>query len=241
MISSEWQWKKLFLSFSLISVALLSLYSPLWNRVDTAFFTFFNTLLANSSWLRTFFSFTSHDIVDWVEDGVFALLFISAVLVTAGPMRGRRSAELLFCILFTALTILLINRFVCRDFLRLRRASPSLTLASAFPLSDLFDGIKTGSTKSFPGDHATLALMLSLSYGFFVRGRLGIVALSLGLFLCLPRLAIGAHWLSDIAVGSCSIVLFSLSLAFFTPLAAFCVSALEQLFGFLLPKKGLKP
>ena len=71
--------------------------------------------------------------------------------------------------------------------------------------------------------------MFAVSYAYLVRGKLGALALAYGGgALCIPRLAVGAHWLSDLIVGSCCIVLLSISWAFFTPLGERLILAIER-------------
>jgi membrane-associated phospholipid phosphatase len=78
--------------------------------------------------------------------------------------------------------------------------------------------IKDGSSKSFPGDHGTTALLFAASFTYLAGWRLGLLACFYAAFLCLPRLITGAHWLSDIVVGSGSITLFFMAWAIYTPL-----------------------
>jgi len=217
----------------LLGTLFLPITSSFWRYVDTAFFQWLNFPLKENSFLRNFWALANHRLADWIGD-LFILGFYSlAVWKTPKENRPKRIAEFIFCVLLTAFTILLINRLLCRDLLRLRRASPTLTLPNAVYLNDFISwiSVKVDSAKSFPGDHATTALMFACSYAYLVRGRLGVFALLYAGFLCLPRLAVGAHWLSDIIVGSGCIVLFSLSWVFFTPLADKCVSLLTRLRG----------
>ncbi|MDN3505699.1 MAG: phosphatase PAP2 family protein [Simkaniaceae bacterium] len=234
-------WKiKLLIFWNVLGIILFtSLFaSPIWNHIDPTLFRFFNHPLRDSQALRLFWALANHRLADWFEDLCILGFYIVAYYKAAKGFREKRAAQLIFCILFTAFTILLINRFVCRDILKLRRSSPTLVLHDSVYLSDFLSWIrvKVDSTKSFPGDHATTALMFACSYAYFVRGKLALLALLYGAFLCLPRLIVGAHWPSDLFVGSGCIVIFSLSWAFCTPLATKCVEAIEN----ILSKKKKK-
>src|SRR3990167_8789927 len=77
--------------------------------------------------------------------------------------------------------------------------------------------IKDDSSKSFPGDHGTTALLFVTGFAYLAGWRLGVLAVLYGAFLCLPRLITGAHWLSDIIVGSGTITIVCLSWAFCSP------------------------
>jgi len=229
--SNPWRLQLLMLWNILGIILFVSLFStPVWNHIDPSFFHFLNQPLKSSHTLRAFWAMANHSFADWLEDLCIVGFYIAAVYKAGSGNRTKRSAQLIFCILFIAFTILLINRVVCRDLLKLRRSSPTLVLHDSVYLSDFLSWIrvKVDSTKSFPGDHGTTALMFACSYAYFVRGKLGILALLYGAFLCLPRLIVGAHWPSDLIVGSGCIVIFSLSWAFCTPLAAKCTSAIEK-------------
>lgn len=229
---TSWRIKPLLLwnCIGLTLLASLFIFSDTWNLIDTQFFHFVNEPLKDNSFLRTLWALASHSLADWVEDLCILGFYIAAIAQTPKGLRQRRGAELIFCVLLTALTIILINRLFCRDFLHVRRASPSLVIDQMVNITQYISWIefKVHSSKSLPGDHATTALMFAVSYAYLVRGRLAIFALLYGAFLCLPRLAVGAHWLSDIVVGSGCIVMISISWAFFTPFAHKVICAIER-------------
>lgn len=56
------------------------------------------------------------------------------------------------------------------------------------------------------------------------------------LFFILPRLAGGAHWLSDIIVGGAPIAAMSLTLMYCTPLQSYLARKSEKLSGWILDK-----
>lgn len=204
--------------------------SQIWEQIDLTFFRFVNEPLKSSSLLRTLWAFANHSLADWFEDLCFLGFYLAAIFRTHKAERLRRCAQFIFCVLLTATTIVLINRLFCRDLMHLRRTSPSLVLDHVVDISHSISWIefKVHSSKSLPGDHATTALILAVSYAYIVRGRLAFLALLYGAFLCLPRLAVGAHWLSDIVVGSGCIVILSISWAFFTPFAGKMIGVIEK-------------
>ncbi len=238
-IHSKWQWKPLALYLFLVAALLCSFSCSLWQMVDLWFFRVINHPLKDRHFLQVFWALANHRAADWLEDFVFLGFYLFAIVKTKKGNRQKMGAQLLFCVLLSALTILLINRVLCRDVLRLRRDSPSIVLDHAIILSNSLSwiAVKTGSSKSFPGDHATLGLMLSLSFAYIVRGKLALAALLYGALLCLPRMVIGSHWLSDIVVGSGCIALSVLSLAFFSPLASKMTTQIERFINVLFKKK----
>ncbi|MBT9431275.1 phosphatase PAP2 family protein [Candidatus Sodalis endolongispinus] len=71
---------------------------------------------------------------------------------------------------------------------------------------------KEFSSDSFPGDHGML-LMIFAAFMLHYFGRRGFLqAVLIVLFFSTPRILIGAHWFTDVAVGSLSIVLVGLGL-----------------------------
>lgn len=222
-----------------IAVILISFFFPkipgIWEKIDIAIFRFFNLPLFTSRLVQTLWALANHKLADWVEDFCILGFYLLAIFRTAKQKRLQRTCEFIFCILLTACTLFLINFLVCRDLLSLRRKSPSLIFPSTIPISEQISwvSIKKRSIKSFPGDHATTAFLFACSYAWFVRGRLAVLAIMYASFLCLPRLAVGAHWFSDIIVGSGCIVLFAFTWAFFTPLADCCTKGLQRLFFYL--------
>lgn len=243
MICHKWRIKPLVFFSTLAGLLLASLFLPLtaeiWRKIDTSFFRLVNDPLKGSPSLRVFWALANHSLADWVEDLCILGFYLVAIWKTPREHRLRRGAEFIFCLLLTALTILLINRLLCRDLLQLRRASPTLVLDQTVNLSHYISWIqvKVDSAKSLPGDHATTALLFAFSYAYIVRGRLALIAILYGIFLCLPRLVVGAHWLSDILIGSGSIVLISLSFAFFSPLANRAISIIEKRMKKIWPRK----
>lgn len=219
------QWRLLALWNALALLLLLSLFSPLtrpmWSAIDLHCFRLLNGSLKGRPFLQQFWAMANHSWADWFEDICILGFYVAAVLKAAPEKRKERIFQLLFCLLLTAVTILVINRFLCRDLLKLRRKSPTKLLPDVINLAELVPWIsfKVNTSKSFPGDHATSALMFAFSYAYFIRGKLAIGAIAYGIFLCLPRLVVGAHWLSDAIVGSGAIVILSLSWALCSPLS----------------------
>ena len=66
--------------------------------------------------------------------------------------------------------------------------------------------IKVFSPVSFPAGHALFSIFWGIMCLRVMPSRIGRIAFGMGIFMCLPRLISGAHWMSD--------VLFSGFLAF---------------------------
>jgi membrane-associated phospholipid phosphatase len=63
---------------------------------------------------------------------------------------------------------------------------------------------------------------------FFAGRRLGAYALFYSVFRVLPRLIVGAHWFSDVVVGSGCLALFFLSWTLCTPLHTWIIDRIEK-------------
>lgn len=218
--SSGWRLYPFFLCHLGVVLLLFSFFLPFWKQLDRAAFIFLNNSIKTGSIWQTFWALMNHSLADWVEDLCILGFYTLALLRTSKPERLKQICQFVFCLLFIALTILLINRLLCRDLLCLHRNSPTLAIEGSFRLSQSLSWIamKDGSSKSFPGDHATSALLFAATYAFFTGRSLGFYGFLYAGFLCLPRLMVGAHWLSDLIIGSGSILLFAMSWLLFTPL-----------------------
>lgn len=179
----------------------------LWRSIDTSVFYSLQNWLQGSSLSRFFWSCANHPLADWVEDVCILGFYLAAIFTIPKEERLKRAMQFFLCVCTTAVTIILVNRLLCRDILCLRRASPTLVFSTS--LENLPFVVKMETNKSFPADHASTALLFAFSYAYLVRGKLALLALVYGAFLCLPRLMVGAHWLSDIIGGAIPIALIS--------------------------------
>lgn len=244
-----WKIKQLLYLHATILVLIFTLFSShtriFWETVDIAFFRAINSTLREHPYWQLFWAFANHKIADWVEDLCVLVFFAVYVLQAPYGKRIRRIAELLFSVIYIALIIYCVNKTLFREHLEIPRLSPSLVVENSVHLSNEIPWltIKDDSSKSFPGDHGTTALLFAASFSYFAGRRLGVYACSYAAFLCLPRLITGAHWLSDVLVGSGSITLFFLGWAFCTPVGQWCITSLERLLAQLIPyfsAKGMR-
>jgi Kdo2-lipid A phosphotransferase len=203
-----------------------------WDQLDLFFFHLLNDPLHTHPSLQIFWAFANHKWADWIEDLCILGFFYAYVRNAPKMLRKRKIAELLFCTLYIALIIFFVNRLLFRSHLQFPRESPTLVVDGSLHLSDAINWlhIKDESTKCFPADHATTAILFGASFSYFAGWRFGIPASLYALFLSLPRMAAGAHWLSDALVGSGTIVLFFLSWALCTPLHRLIIDFWEWLF-----------
>jgi Kdo2-lipid A phosphotransferase len=244
-LPAEWGWKlKLLLLWHLvIALTITSFICPFtkifWEKLDIAFFQFLNGSLEGHKYWQIFWALANHKMHDWLEDIVILCFFVIYIRNVHKQLRARKASELFFCIVYIAAIIYFINRILFRKFLHIPRQSPTLILDSCVRLSEEIPwlSIKDDSSKSFPGDHATTALLFAASFSYIAGWRFGILASLYAAFLCLPRLITGAHWLSDVIVGSGCITMFFLSWAFCTPFHLWITNKFKIFINFLTKTK----
>jgi len=232
---TNWNLKKLLIPPAIMLTVLLSWLSPLfrpyWDALDAKTFSLLNPWVQTNPFWQHFWAFASTRTMDWIHDGIMFCFFFIGVRKAVLAHRRKKIAECIFAVLCIALTICLVNGILFPEFIHLPRKSPTMIDKTAFRLSSVIDwaGVKDHSRKSFPGDHATMAVLF-VSFIYHLMGwRLGLMATLYGIFFCLPRLILGAHWLTDVAIGSAFIGITMSSLFMGSPLYYYIVSGIEWL------------
>lgn len=133
------------------------------------------------------------------------------------PPAGRRQIAIMGLVMLLAAVI--INQ-LAQHLMPVQRASPSLFFHDVTRVSDVVNfPTKDASKDSFPGDHGMMLLIFaSFMWRYFGRRALT-VALVIFVVFAFPRVMIGAHWFSDIAVGSLTAVLIGAPWVLMTPLS----------------------
>ncbi len=237
----------LFVAAGICSLFYILSHHP-YTYLDEKCFRLLNGWVENSFFWQNFWAMANHRLADWVEDVCFLIFFYFVIKSCPKAERIRKAAECIFLVLFCASMNLLANELLFRELLNIKRNSPTLIFDSFTNLSAKITWlkVKVKSPKSFPGDHATLALSFIVGFLYVARHniKITVAAILYGLFLCLPRLVVGAHWITDIMIGSGSIVLIFFGWAFCTPLASVCIQKIENLLrsGFLTRfRKRIQP
>ena len=242
--STGWKAKPLLITHLLIALGFITLFSPLthgfWQAIDLFFFNVLNKTLEWGRPWQVLWALANHKAADWVEDLVF--LIFSYMYIRAG-LKGKklhRTSQMLFIFLYSAICIVIVNKMIFHDWIDISRDSPTLVVDSSIKLSEHIPWlkIKDSSTKSFPGDHAATALIFGATFIYLGTRKMKIWAAIYTIFLCLPRMIVGAHWLTDIIIGSGSIVMFCVMWAICSPLSNRCIKAIES-FLHLFKKKSL--
>lgn len=199
---------------------LTPLFRPYWNALDSWTFYTLNTWVHESTFWQNFWAFTGTRLMDWIHDIFMFLFFFYTIKKATLALKARKIAELIGVIFFMALTICLVNGIMFPEFIHAPRKSPTMIDREAFRLSSVIEWtkVKDHSRKSFPGDHATTAVLFTCFVYYLMGWRLGLLATLYAIFFCLPRLIVGAHWLTDILLGSSLIAISVSSLIMGTPI-----------------------
>ncbi|MEQ9891424.1 phosphatase PAP2 family protein [Pectobacterium aroidearum] len=200
-----------------------------WLTLDSHIFFYFNRLLVDSPAFLHLVAITNNRAFDGCALIAMGLLYLSFYL-KATPVERRRLLIIGVVMLLTAVAL---NQ--AGHLLPVQHASPTLYFSDVNRVSDL-TGIPTkdASSDSFPGDHGMMLMIFAaFMLRYFTRTAFAI-GLAIMVIFSLPRIMIGAHWFTDIAVGSLSVVLVGLSWWLLTPASDAAIALLNR----LLPKKS---
>jgi membrane-associated phospholipid phosphatase len=230
----KWRIKELLICNLIVVFLIGSFFYPftheIWIQINETFFRVTNHSFQGGFYWQLFWALANHRVADWIEDIVFVTLFINYIRKAPVFLRTQKIAEFLFTILFCSSIIYFVISLLFRTYLQIPQPSPTLVLEPCFRLSQAIPWFKVKDTalRSFPGDHAVTAFLLGGCVLFYMRKKVALWASVYALFLTLPRLMAGAHWFSDVFMGSLSIALFCLSWAFFTPFHEVCVKKIVK-------------
>jgi Kdo2-lipid A phosphotransferase len=172
--------------------------------LDTRTFEFLNAHLLQTPEWQAFFGLLNHK-----NENRYNLLFAAAfnlwaILQTKEPeLRRKRIRLSLYFWLCFQLGYMLVNLIFVK-WLALARLSPSLVLEPTVRLSEVLGdpNIKDANHHSFPGGHA-FSLIYWASFTFLCAPkRIAVLGFIIAVLLCIPRLVVGAHWLSDVLFSS---------------------------------------
>ncbi len=227
--ASAWRTTDLLVWQLLAILLLLSWFAEpartLWLSVDNIFFRFFNDSLktGSDSW-RMLWALTNHRLFDGISAGMLASVF----LVSAWR-NGRASWCWHAAVLSVTVIAVLIGTRI-GHLIPVERPSATMLCSDVFRLSSWASGFETKdiSYSTFPGDHAMVA-SIGCGYAFHYLGRVYfLAAVVAGLVIVMPRLAGGAHWLSDEVAGAGFVAIVVLSWSFYTPLADFLLGKADR-------------
>lgn len=211
----------------------LSWYLPVnhgfWFPVDSGIFHFFNEQLVKSKVILWLVAITNNRAFDGCSLLAMGCLMLSFWLKEDAT--GRRRIILIGLVML--LTAVVINQ-LAQGLMPVKRSSPSLFFPNIHRVSELLNiSTKDASKDSFPGDHGMMLLIFASFMLRYFGKKTFAVALIIVVVFAFPRVMIGAHWLTDIVVGSLSAVLIGVPWVLMTPLS----DRLIALFDRYLPGK----
>lgn len=230
-----WNFRGFGIAVGAVILLIGSLFFPptryIWDLIDQNLFLLINSWIATNPLSQNIVAILNYKRFDWVHDLVFLTFFIIYVKNAPREKRLYRIAQVLFAVLLAALVILYINKTLLSTTYRINRDSPSLYFPNCTRLSEkvtwLF--VKDYSRCSFPADHGTTACLFIGVIHILMGARAGLFATLYALFFVSPRLIVGAHWLTDILVGSASIAILALAIGYCTPLAELFVQKITKI------------
>lgn len=139
---------------------------------------------------------------------------------------GRRRIIIIGLVML--LTAVVINQ-LAQGLMPVKRSSPTLSFPDVYRVSELLHiSTKDASKDSFPGDHGMMLLIFSAFMLRYFGKKAFFIGLVIVVVFAFPRVMIGAHWLTDIAVGSLSAVLIGLPWCLMTPLSDRLIAVFDR-------------
>lgn len=202
-----------------------------WFTLDKSIFYYFNEQLQPESSFTYFVGLTNVRHFDIIS--LMAMLALYGYYYSKQDHLGKRKMWFIgVTMLFFAVILNQLGHLI-----PVQRCSPTGFFENIHRVSKmLVFKTKDYSGDSFPGYHG---LMLMIYAGFMLRyfGKKAFaVSCIILIIFMLPRIMAGAHWFTDIAVGSLSISLVGLSWVLLTPVSDKCIDFFNKIF----PDKAVK-
>jgi putative membrane protein len=218
-LSKTWHWKTLLL-WTALSALLFASWWPIaitrefWDAVDL---WVFHVLNATVTWepMAVFWALSGDRRFDYFSALVIFGIYLAYI---SRDDLARFRDGVAFGIVTAA--ILLVILVLQREIISFSRLSPALALDSYHSIRAHvpWSLAKEGSDSSFPGDHATVAMIIAALWWVGFNWRFGLVGATLGVLFALPRMAAGAHWATDVVIGGGFVTLLAVGLVRGTPL-----------------------
>lgn len=229
LFQARWSWGAL-AACTLLPIALLCFWLWPFGQIlcltfDEWLFRSLNAPLADSTTWRYIWTIGSLRPFDIVVG-----LILLAVLIRGDwVFKAAQVRQAFFGFLVTLLLLVVIRALFSKwvDAAGWQHKSPSMIFDDVVHLSDYYPNLeaawelKDRSSKSFPGDHASVLLIWALFMSVFSRRLMQyLVVWGLAALFMLPRLVAGAHWGQDDYIGGLLMAVLALGWSYYTPLAA---------------------
>lgn len=186
----------------------------LWDALDVAIFRLLNATVAQNDAVAVIWALTGDRRFDYVS--ALIVLVIYMIVISREDLARFRHG---FAFGGSVAILLLVVVGLQRELIEYPRLSPTLVMDGVHSIRAYvpWSVAKEGSNTSFPGDHATVMMLLALTWGLGLGRRLGLLAAALTLVFALPRMAAGAHWMTDALVGGGFVTLLTAAVLLGTP------------------------
>ncbi|WP_110686481.1 phosphatase PAP2 family protein [Salinicola aestuarinus] len=192
---------------ALALVLILSWWLPsvlFWTRLDDDVFYFFNQFIGPvyPHWTETL-ALLNTRAFDKIMFGVLVvMLFVAMVRDRNGGWQKWLAIGLIMSVVGALLNELLHTHFL------MTRPSPTLWHGQVNLLSDYTAlNAKTTASNSFPSDHGVMAMVFASFMLRFADRVTASLSVALTVMVTLPRIMVGAHWVSDVYFGALAIAL----------------------------------
>ncbi|WP_392561716.1 phosphatase PAP2 family protein [Orbus sturtevantii] len=219
----------------LLSSQYYSYRDGFWFDIDSTIFHFFNHFLDGSH--KTFLyliAVTNHRIFDVISFVAMALLYY-LYFRRENKDEKQKMIALGLMMLMMAVLIKQWGRFI-----PIAHESPTLyfePFESINRISKLTHfGTKDASGDSFPGDHGMMLMIFAAFMWRYFGLKAFIQSAIIVIVFSAPRIIAGAHWFTDVYVGSLAITSIVLSWFLLTPASDYLVHCLLR----LIPKRFFK-
>jgi membrane-associated phospholipid phosphatase len=147
------------------------------------------------------------------------VLFFLAVRSGGEKSVKRALGKFAYVLMWLGLTIFATKGVVpaVLNGLEFQRSSPTLVMEKPIRVSKLMKPvkIKDAALDGFPSDHTAFLFVWAGFCCFYGSRRYGIGAIAYACAMSLPRLVVGAHWFTDLGIGSSAVAITILSWAGF--------------------------
>lgn len=211
------------LGFALFFSWYLPEHHGFWFTLDKTIFYWFNERLVTNKallWLVAITNFRPFDAVSLLAMGALYYSFWRRET----PQGRRRMLAIGIAMLLTAVVLNQLGHLI-----PVSHPSPTKFFPDVNHVTTL-TGIPTkdASSDSFPGDHGMMLMIFACFMLRYFGRRAFLIALAIVLIFATPRIMIGAHWFTDVMVGSLSVVLVGMSWWLMTPGSDYLVNALYR-------------
>lgn len=186
-----------------------------WSPLDNTIFHFFNQGVGKNHTYALVLALINNRAFDACSLLAMGSLMLSFWL--KGQHAERRRIFLIGLVML--LSAVIINQ-LAQHLMPVDRASPTLWFSGIVRVSDVVSlPTKDASGDSFPGDHGMMLLVYAAFMWRYFGFRAFVIALAIFVIFAFPRIMIGAHWFSDVAVGSLAAILIGAPWILLTPVS----------------------